>query len=104
MWFSFSLNGHKFFVLPFREVMLVQAISLGIVLISSVILFYKNNSDPAGQTFRLLTISVTQLLGYLSSCLGLIYTDQKVELVLYLLSLSLSVLIIQTSYFVRRLK
>lgn len=82
----------------------VQCTSFLLVLISACILFIKNNGDPVVQTFRLLIIFITQLLGYLSMSLALIYTDQSVALVLYLLSLSLSVLILQTSYLVRRLK
>lgn len=82
----------------------VQLTSALLVLISAGILFVKNNNDPAAQTFRFLIVSVTQLLGYLSASLALIYTDQSTELVLYLLGLALSVLILQTSYLVRRLK
>ena len=92
------------FELPLKQLWSIQFISLLLVLISAGILFIKNNADPAAQTFRFLIISVTQLLGYLSASLALIYTDQSVELVLYLLGLSLSVLILQTSYLVRRLK
>ena len=92
------------FELPFGQMFAVQCASILLVLISAAILFVKNNGDPAAQTFRFLIISVTQLLGYLSVSLALIYTDQTTELVLYLLSLSLSVLILQTSYLVRRLK
>lgn len=92
------------FELPFKQLWSIQLTSILLVLISASILFIKNNGDPAAQTFRLLIISVTQLLGYLSASLALIYTDQSVELVLYLLGLSLSVLILQTSYLVRRLK
>jgi hypothetical protein len=92
------------FELPLKQLWSIQFISLLLVLISAGILFIKNNGDPAAQTFRFLIISVTQLLGYLSASLALIYTDQSVELVLYLLGLSLSVLILQTSYLVRRLK
>jgi hypothetical protein len=92
------------FELPLKQLWSIQFISLLLVLISAGILFIKNNGDPAAQTFRFLIISVTQLLGYLSASLALIYTDQSVELVLYLLGLSLCVLILQTSYLVRRLK
>jgi len=92
------------FELPLKQLWSIQFISLLLVLISAGILFIKNNGDPVAQTFRFLIISVTQLLGYLSASLALIYTDQSVELVLYLLGLSLSVLILQTSYLVRRLK
>ena len=92
------------FRIPFGQMFAVQCISFLLVLISACILFIKNNGDPVVQTFRLLIIFVTQLLGYLSMSLALIYTDQSVALVLYLLSLSLSVLILQTSYLVRRLK
>ena len=92
------------FTIPFGQMFAVQCTSFLLVLISACILFIKNNGDPVVQTFRLLIIFVTQLLGYLSMSLALIYTDQSVALVLYLLSLSLSVLILQTSYLVRRLK
>jgi hypothetical protein len=92
------------FELTFGHMFAVQCASILLILISAAILFIKNNGDPAAQTFRFLIISVTQLLGYLSTSLALIYTDQSTELVLYLLSLSLSILILQTSYFVRRLK
>ena len=92
------------FRIPFGQMFAVQCTSFLLVLISACILFIKNNGDHVVQTFRLLIIFVTQLLGYLSMSLALIYTDQSVALVLYLLSLSLSVLILQTSYLVRRLK
>ena len=92
------------FELTLGHMFAVQCASILLILISAAILFIKNNGDPAAQTFRFLIISVTQLLGYLSTSLALIYTDQSTELVLYLLSLSLSILILQTSYFVRRLK
>lgn len=92
------------FHLPFQDVGSILVTSFLLVLASAGILFIRNNGDAAAQTFRFLVISVTQLLGYLSTSLALIYTDQSVELVLYLLGLSLSVLIIQTSYLVRRLK
>lgn len=92
------------FRIPFGQMFAVQCTSFLLVLISACILFIKNNGDPVVQTFRLLIIFITQLLGYLSMSLALIYTDQSVALVLYLLSLSLSVLILQTSYLVRRLK
>jgi len=92
------------FHLPFQDVGSILVTSFLLVLASAGILFIRNNGDAAAQTFRFLVISVTQLLGYLSTSLALIYTDQSVELVLYLLGLSLSVLILQTSYLVRRLK
>ena len=92
------------FELPLKQLLSIQLTSLLLILISAGVLFIKNNGDAAAQTFRFLIISVTQLLGYLSASLALIYTDQSVELVLYLLGLSLSVLILQTSYLVRRLK
>lgn len=91
------------FKLPIEQMLSVQLVSFILVLLSAAILFVKNNGDQAAQTFRFLIISVTQLLGYLSACLALIYTDQTTELVLYLLGLALSVLILQTSYLVRRL-
>jgi hypothetical protein len=92
------------FALPWKQILSIQLTSLLLILISAGILFIQNKGDAAAQTFRFLIISVTQLLGYLSASLALIYTDQSVELVLYLLGLSLSVLILQTSYLVRRLK
>jgi hypothetical protein len=92
------------FKLPMHQVWSVQLTSILLIVISAAILFVRNNGEQTAQTFRFLIISVTQLLGYLSTSLALIYTNQSVELVLYLLGLSLSVLILQTSYFVRRLK
>jgi hypothetical protein len=92
------------FHLQLKGVGSILVTSFLLVLASAVILFFRNNGDAADQTFRFLVISVTQLLGYLSTSLALIYTDQSVELVFYLLGLSLSVLILQTSYLVRRLK
>lgn len=92
------------FDLPLIEVLSVELTSMLLVVVSAGILFIRNNGDQAAQTFRFLIISITQLLGYLSTSLALIYTDQSEELVLYLLGLSLSVLILQTSYLVRRLK
>lgn len=94
----------RVFELPMKQLLSIQLTSLLLILLSAGILFIKNNGDAAAQTFRFLIISVTQLLGYLSASLALIYTDQSVEVVLYLLGLSLSVLILQTSYLVRRLK
>jgi len=92
------------FELSYKQLWSVQVTSMFLVLTSAGILFVKNNGDPTAQTFRFLILNVTQLLGYLSVSLALIYTDQSVESVLYLLGLSLSVLILQTSYLVRRLK
>jgi NADH:ubiquinone oxidoreductase subunit K len=92
------------FEIQFEKMLIVQLASLLLILLSTAILFIKNSGDPAAQTFRFLIISVVQLLGYLSVSLALIYTDQDAVLVLYLLGLSLSILILQTSYFVRRLK
>jgi hypothetical protein len=92
------------FELSYKQLCSVQVTSMFLVLTSAGILFVKNNGDPTAQTFRFLILNVTQLLGYLSVSLALIYTDQSVESVLYLLGLSLSVLILQTSYLVRRLK
>ncbi|MFM7006072.1 MAG: hypothetical protein ACKOWX_02345 [Flavobacteriales bacterium] len=100
----FFLNLGHVFQLPIKEVLATLLTSFLLILLSCGILFVKNNGEAAAQTFRFLIISVTQLLGYLSTSLALIYTDQSVELVLFLLGLSLSVLILQTSYFVRRLK
>lgn len=100
----FMLFVISVFELSFNEMLAVQGASVLLMFISAGILFIKNNGSAAAQTFRLLTLTVTQLLGYLSTSLALIYTNQSVELVLYLLSLSLSVLILQTSYLVRRLK
>ena len=92
------------FHLPLKGVGSILVTSFLLVLASAVILFFRNNGDAVAQAFRFLANSVTQLLGYLSTSLALIYTDQSVELVFYLLGLSLSVLILQTSYLVRRLK
>ena len=92
------------FDLSMHQVWSVQLTSILLIIISAAILFIRNNGEQTAQTFRFLIISVTQLLGYLSTSLALIYTDQSVEIVLYLLGLSLSVLILQTSYLVRRLK
>ena len=92
------------FEISFDGMWIVQLASLLLILLSAAILFIKNSGDAAAQTLRLLIISVVQLLGYLSISLALIYSDQDVVLVLYALGLSLSILILQTSYFVRRLK
>ncbi len=92
------------FQIDLRQMLVVQSASLLLLLLSTVILFVKKTADVTSLTFRLLVLSVTQLLGYLSACLALIYSDQPNELVLYLLGLSLCVLIMQTSYLVRRLK
>lgn len=92
------------FQFPFKQMLALQMTSMLLVFISAGILFIKNNHDPAAQALRFLIVSITQLLGYLSACLALIYTDQSWDLVLYLLGLALSVLILQTSYLVRRLK
>ena len=92
------------FEIQFEKMLIVQLASLLLILLSAAILFIKNSGDAAAQTFRLLIISVVQLLGYLSISLTLIYSDQDAVLVLYVLGLSLSILILQTSYFVRRLK
>ena len=92
------------FQIDIRQMLVVQSASLLLLLLSTGILFVKKTADATSLTFRLLVLSVTQLLGYLSACLALIYSDQPTELVLYLLGLSLCVLIMQTSYLVRRLK
>mgnify|MGYP000430101907 CR=1 FL=1 len=92
------------FQIDLRQMLVVQSASLLLLLLSTGILFVKKTADVTSLTFRLLVLSVTQLLGYLSACLALIYSDQPNELVLYLLGLSLCVLIMQTSYLVRRLK
>lgn len=92
------------FQIDLRQMLVVQSASLLLLLLSTGILFVKKTADVTSLTFRLLVLSVTQLLGYLSACLALIYSDQPTELVLYLLGLSLCVLIMQTSYLVRRLK
>lgn len=98
------LNLTAVFNLAFSKVLAVQLASIFVVLLSTGILFIKNNGDALAQTFRFLILMVTQMLGYLSISLALIYTDQQLALVLYLLGLSMSVLAIQTSYLVRRLK
>lgn len=92
------------FQIDLRQMLVVQSASLLLLLLSTGILFVKKTADVTSLTFRLLVLSVTQLLGYLSACLALIYSDQPTEMVLYLLGLSLCVLIMQTSYLVRRLK
>lgn len=92
------------FHIDIRRMLVVQSASLLLLLLSTGILFVKKTADATSLTFRLLVLSVTQLLGYLSACLALIYSDQPTEMVLYLLGLSLCVLIMQTSYLVRRLK
>lgn len=92
------------FHIDIRQMLVVQSASLLLLLLSTSILFVKKTADTTSLTFRLLVLSVAQLLGYLSACLALIYSDQPTEMVLYLLGLSLCVLIMQTSYLVRRLK
>jgi hypothetical protein len=98
------LNLTSVFKLPFAKVFAVQLASVLLMLLSAGILFIKNNGDALAQTFRFLILMVTQMLGYLSISLALIYTEQELALVLYLLGLSMSILAIQTSYLVRRLK
>lgn len=98
------LNLTSVFKLPLAKVFAIQLASVLIMLLSAGILFVKNNGDALAQTFRFLILMVTQMLGYLSISLALIYTDQQLTLVLYLLGLSMSVLALQTSYLVRRLK
>jgi len=92
------------FKLNLNQGLLAQLCSFFIVLVSAAILFFKNNGNPQVFTFRLLILTTTQLLGYLSIVLALIYTNQATTFIFYLLGLALSVLIIQTSYIVRRLK
>lgn len=98
------LNLTSVFKLPVAKVFAVQLASILLMLLSAGILFIKNNGDALAQTFRFLILMVTQMLGYLSISLALIYTEQELALVLYLLGLSMSILAIQTSYLVRRLK
>lgn len=92
------------FKLSLNQVLLAQLSSLFIVLVSAAILFLKNNGNQSAFTFRLLILTTTQMLGYLSVLLAFIYTNQANAFVFYLLGLALSVLVIQTSYIVRRLK
>ena len=86
------------------QLLLAQLSSLFIILVSTAILFFKNTGDQSAFTFRLLILMTTQMLGYLSILLALIYTNQAAQFVFYMLGLALSVLVIQTSYLVRRLK
>jgi hypothetical protein len=86
------------------QLLLAQLSSLFIILVSTAILFLKNNGNQSAFTFRLLILMTTQMLGYLSILLAFIYTDQAAQFVFYMLGLALSVLVIQTSYLVRRLK
>lgn len=92
------------FQLNLNQALAAQLSSFFIVLISSAILFFNNKGNPHAFTLRLLILTTTQLLGYLSILLALIYTNQAEAFIFYLLGLALSVLIIQTSYIVRRLK
>jgi hypothetical protein len=86
------------------QLLLAQLSSLFIFLVSAAILFLKNNGNQSAFTFRLLILMTTQMLGYLSILLAFIYTNQAAQFVFYMLGLALSVLVIQTSYLVRRLK
>ncbi len=92
------------FKLTQRELFIAQFSSSFIILISAAILFFQNNGNPEDFTLRLLVLTTTQMLGYLSVLLALIYTNQPIYFIFYLLGLSLAVLVIQTSYIVRRLK
>lgn len=92
------------FKLTLSQISAAQISSLFIVLVSAVILFFKNNGNQSAFTMRLLVLTTTQMLGYLSVLLALIYTNQATYFIFYLLGLSLAVLVIQTSYIVRRLK
>lgn len=92
------------FDLTQRELLIAQLSSFFIILISTGILFFQNNGNPEAFTMRLLILTTAQLLGYLSVLLALIYTDQNSTFIFYLLGLALAVLVIQTSYIVRRLK
>jgi hypothetical protein len=87
-----------------NQLLLAQLSSLFIILVSTAILFLKNNGNQSAFTFRLLILMTTQMLGYLSILLAFIYTNQAAQFVFYMLGLALSVLVIQTSYLVRRLK
>jgi hypothetical protein len=87
-----------------NQLLLAQLSSLFIILVSTAILFLKNNGNQSVFTFRLLILMTTQMLGYLSILLAFIYTNQAAQFVFYMLGLALSVLVIQTSYLVRRLK
>jgi hypothetical protein len=87
-----------------NQLLLAQLSSLFIILVSTAILFLKNNGNQTAFTFRLLILMTTQMLGFLSILLAFIYTNQAAQFVFYMLGLALSVLVIQTSYLVRRLK
>ncbi|MEN9699854.1 MAG: hypothetical protein RLZZ301_1052 [Bacteroidota bacterium] len=92
------------FPLSFQEVGVAQLSAGCILAFSMLILFARNRGNHEELTFRFLILSVSQLLAYLSTCLAFIYTDQRTDLVLYMLGLSLTVLIVQTSFLVRQLK
>ncbi len=94
----------EIFKISSSHLLLAQLSSFFIILVSAAILFLKNTGDQSAFTFRLLILMTTQMLGYLSILLAFIYTNQATQFVLYMLGLALSVLVIQTSYLVRRLK
>ncbi len=95
----------KVFNIDIQHMLVVQFISLLITFLSAAVLFVNNNNgDASAQIIRLIVLIVLQLIGYMSSCAALILTYKPRTLVMYLLSMALSVLVFQTSYFVRRLK
>ena len=94
----------EIFKISSNHLLLAQLSSFFIILVSAAILFLKNTGDQSAFTFRLLILMTTQMLGYLSILLAFIYTNQASQFVFYMLGLALSVLVIQTSYLVRRLK
>lgn len=94
----------KVFNIDFQHMLVVQFISLLITFLSAAVLFVNNSGDPSAQIIRLIVLIVLQLIGYMSSCAALILSHKPRSLVMYLFSMALSVLIFQTSYFVRRLK
>lgn len=94
----------KVFDIDIQHMLVVQFISLLIIFLSAAVLFVNNNGDASAQIIRLIVLIVLQLIGYMSSCAALILTYKPRALVMYLLSMALSVLVFQTSYFVRRLK
>ena len=95
----------KVFNIDIQHMLVVQFISLLITFLSAAVLFVNNNNgDASAQIIRLIVLIVLQLIGYMSSCAALILTYKPRTLVMYLLSMALSVLVFQTSYLVRRLK
>ncbi|MEN9743612.1 MAG: hypothetical protein RLZZ65_1417 [Bacteroidota bacterium] len=92
------------FQLNTQQLIASQLGSALIMLLSVAILFFRHNGNQAAFTFRFLILTTVQMLGYLSILLAFIYTNQDTVTVFYLLALALAILVIQTSYLVRRLK